>query len=37
MKMNWEKLIFHWEKWNFGPIENSVHTAEHLACWLGYI
>ena len=31
MKMNWEKLIFHWEKWNFEPNGNSVHTTEILA------
>ena len=28
MKMNWEKLIFHWEKWNFEPTGSSVHTTE---------
>ena len=28
MKMNWEKLIFHWEKWNFEPTGNSGHTTE---------
>ena len=31
MKMNWEKLIFHWEKWNFQPTGNSVHTTEIVA------
>ena len=31
MKMNWEKLIFHWEKWNFEPTGNSVHTTEIVA------
>ena len=29
--MNWKKHVFHWEKWNFGPIANSKHTAELLA------
>ena len=31
MKMNWEKLIFDWEKWNFEPTGNSVHTTEIVA------
>ena len=31
MKRNWEKLIFHWEKWNFKPTGNSVHTTEIMA------
>ena len=31
MKMNLEKLIFHWEKWNFEPIGDSVHTTGYLA------
>ena len=31
MKVNWEKLIFHWEKWNFEPTGNSVHTTEIVA------
>ena len=32
MKMNWEKLIFHWEKWNFKPREfNAYHTTEIVA------
>ena len=31
MKMNWEKLIFYWEKWNFEPTGNSVHTTEIVA------
>ena len=31
MKMNWENLIFHWEKWNFEPIGNSLHTTVYLA------
>ena len=26
--MNWEKYVFHWEKWNFEPTGNSAHTAE---------
>ena len=30
IKVNWEKLIFHWEKLNFEPIGNSVHTKEYL-------
>ena len=31
MKMNWEKLISHWQKLNFEPIENYMHTTEYLA------
>ena len=31
MKMNWEKLISHWKKLNFEPIENYMHTTEYLA------
>ena len=31
IKMNWEKLIFHWEKWNFKPTANSVHTTKIVA------
>ena len=31
MKMNWEKWIFYWEKWNFEPIGSYVHTTEYLA------
>ena len=31
MKMNWEKGTFYWEKWNFEPIGNSVHSTEYLA------
>ena len=31
MKMNWEKLIFHREKWNFEPTGNSVRTTEIVA------
>ena len=31
MKMNGEKLIFHWEKWNFQPTGNSVYTTEIVA------
>ena len=31
MKRNWEKLIFHWEKWNFKPTGNSVYTTEIMA------
>ena len=31
MKVNWEKLIFHWEKRNFEPTGNSVHTTEIVA------
>ena len=30
LSKNWEKYAFHWEKWNFEPIGNSVHTAEFL-------
>ena len=30
MKMNCEKLVSHWEKYNFEPIEDSVHTKEIL-------
>ena len=29
--MNWEKYIFHWEKWDFEPIMNSAYMAELLA------
>ena len=29
--MNWEKWIFHLEKWNFERIGSSVRTAEYLA------
>ena len=28
LPMNWEKYIFHWEKWNFELIANSAHMAE---------
>ena len=28
--MNWENYVFHWKKWNFEPIMNSVHTADLL-------
>ena len=28
LSMNWENYVFHWKKWNFEPITNSVHTAE---------
>ena len=28
--MNWKKYVFHWEKLNFEPIMNCVHTAEIL-------
>ena len=31
MKLNWKKLVFHWKKWNFEPIENYVYTTEYLA------
>ena len=31
MRVKCEKLIFHWEKWNFEPTGNSVHTAEIVA------
>ena len=31
MKMNWEKLIFHWKKWNFEPTGNLAHTTEIVA------
>ena len=30
MKLNWEKRIFHWEKWNFEPIGNYVYNTEYL-------
>ena len=30
LSMNWEKYIFHWEKWDFEPIMNSAHMAESL-------
>ena len=31
LKINREKSIFHFEKWSFEPIENSVRTTEYLA------
>ena len=31
MKMNWEKLILHWEKRNFEPTGSLVHTTEIVA------
>ena len=31
LSMNWEKYIFHWEKWDFEPIMNSAHMAELFA------
>ena len=31
LSMNWEKNIFHWEKWDFELIMNSTHMAELLA------
>ena len=31
IKRIWEKIIFHWEKWNFEPTGNSVHTTEIVA------
>ena len=31
IKMNWEKIIFHWNKWNFELIGIFGHTAEYLA------
>ena len=31
MKMNWEKKDFHWKKYDFEPIRNSLHTTRHLA------
>ena len=31
MKMNWEKWIFHCEKWDCEPIGNSLHITEYLA------
>ena len=31
IKRTWEKIIFHWEKWNFEPTGNSVHTTEIVA------
>ena len=31
MKMNWEKLIFHSEKWNLEPTGNLVHITEIVA------
>ena len=31
MKMNWEKWIFHWEKWNLEPNWNSVHIRKYWA------
>ena len=31
MLKNWEEYVFHWEKFNFAHIGNSVHTTECLA------
>ena len=31
LSMNWEKYIFHWEKWDFESIMNSAHMPELLA------
>ena len=31
VKMNREKLIFHWKKWNVEPTGNSVHITEIVA------
>ena len=31
IKMNWEKIIFHSNKWNFELIGIFGHTAEYLA------
>ena len=31
MKIDSEKWNFHWEKWNFEPVGDSVHTTEYLA------
>ena len=31
LSKNWEKYVFHWEKWNFEHIWNFAHTAEILA------
>ena len=31
MKINWEKLIFHWEKWDFEPTGDPVHTTKIVA------
>ena len=31
IKMNWEKLIFHWQKLNFKLIEHFVATTEYLS------
>ena len=30
LKMNMEEEIFHFEKYNFEPVGNSVHTTEYL-------
>ena len=29
--MSWVKYVFCWEKKNFEPIVNSMHTVDHLA------
>ena len=29
--MNWEKYVFHLDKWNFESIGYSVHNADFLA------
>ena len=31
--MNWEKYVFHWQKWDFELILNSLHIAELLALY----
>ena len=31
--MNWEKYVFHWQKWNFELILNSLHIAELLVLY----
>ena len=31
LSMNWEKYVFHWEKWKIEPIINSAHMRGLLA------
>ena len=33
LPMNWEKYVFHWQKWDFELILNSLHIAELLALY----
>ena len=31
LSVNWDKYVFHEEKWNFEPIANSAHLVKNLA------